>query len=128
MSDTQKLNQDETPGVTSNESEKQKRKMRSPQDVKDSDNNTPAFEDLFSKLFSSVLNNGNLKNNSNEECCPKNLNSSDSDKDSESDSESDSQECKDSDKFSKWDSLNKLLESHLNLTRCLRDLIKSRNE
>ena len=128
MSDTQKLNQDETPEVASNESEKQKRKMRSPQDVKDSGNNTPAFEDLFSKLFSSVLNNGN----SNQECCPKKLNSSDSGKDSESqsdsDSESDSEECNDSEKFSKWDSLNKLLESHLNLTRCLRDLITSRNE
>ena len=128
MYDTQKLNQDETPEVTSNESEKQKRKMRSPQDVKDSGDNTPAFEDLFSKLFSSVLNNGNLENNSNQECCPKKSNSYDSGKDSDSDSESDSEECNDSEKFSKWDSLNKLLESHLNLTRCLRDLITSRKE
>ena len=126
MSDTQKLNQDETPDINS---EKQKRKMRSPQDVKDSGNNTPAFEDLFSKLFSSVLNNSNLENNSNQECCPKKLNSSDSDSQSESESESESEECKESEKFSKLDSLNKLIESHLNLTRCLRDLIiKSTDE
>jgi hypothetical protein len=135
-----------------------KRKMKSPQEVQESgSSNPPEFDQLFSKLFSSVLkgvgctsekkesvvlDNDNYKrdeesntDSDNSKCDEESDTDSDNSKcDEESDTDSDNSECDHSECHElnnndiKWNVLNKLLESHVNITRSIESLLRTSDE
>ena len=85
-----------------------KRKMRSPSSIDPSKEETPVDE-LFSKLFSSMLSKEAEENK----------------KDSgEEDSDEDSEE-EENQSIYKWASFYKVLESHINITNIMRDMIRN---
>ena len=100
-----------------------KRKMRSPSSIDPSKEETPVDE-LFSKLFSSMLSKEAEENK-------KDSGEEDSDEDSEEeDSEEEDSEQEDSEEeenqsIYKWASFYKVLESHINITNIMRDMIRN---
>ena len=96
-----------------------KRKMRSPSSIDPSKEETPVDE-LFSKLFSSMLSKEaeeNKKDSGEED--------SDEDSDQEDSEEEDSEEEEENQSIYKWASFYKVLESHINITNIMRDMIKN---
>ena len=115
-----------------------KRKMKSPNSSPSNKiPQIPQLDQLFSKLFSSVLH--NTENNHDGKCSksisPKTPKTSDADPDTDSaDAESDNSEeddecddpnCKTHVDY-RWEAVNKLLESHVNLTRVVTELVRNK--
>ena len=117
-----------------------KRKMRSPSTVS-STVQPNQLDQMFSQLFRSVLRPPEEKN----DCKPTQSNRKDSDSESESDhdneknkeeddhdsddddvSECDDSNCKIHDEDPRWEVMRRLLESHINITRAVSDLIHKR--
>ena len=119
-------------GVCSNA----KRKMKSPNSSPSNKiSQIPQLDQLFSKLFSSVLH--NTDNNQDGKCSksisPKTPKTSDADADADADSSesADSEdECSDPDCNEhidyRWVAVNKLIESHVNLTRVVTELVMNK--
>ena len=108
-----------------------KRKMKSPNSSPSNKiPQIPQLDQLFSKLFSSVLHN---TENDQDEKCGKTPKTSDADTDSADLAESDNSEddeCNDSNCNThvdyRWEAINKLLESHVNLTRVVTELVMNK--
>ena len=119
-----------------------KRKMRSPSTVS-STAQPNQLDQMFSQLFRSVLRPSEEKN----DCKPTQSNRKDSDSESESESDHDNEknkeeddhdsddddvsECDDSNckihgEDPRWEVMRRLLESHINITRAVSDLIHKR--
>jgi len=90
-----------------------KRKMRSPSSIDPSKEETPVDE-LFSKLFSSMLSTEAEENKKDSD-----------EEDSEEDSDEDSEEEEENQSIYKWASFYKVLESHINITNIMRDMIRN---
>ena len=116
-------------GVCSNA----KRKMKSPNSSPSNKiSQIPQLDQLFSKLFSSVLH--NTENDQDRKCgkTPKTSNA-DADTDSVKSTESDNSEddeCNDPNCNKhvdyRWEAVNKLIESHVNLTRVVTELVMNK--
>ena len=94
----------------------------------------PQLDQLFSKLFSSVLHN---TENDQDRKCGKTPKTSDADADTDSvksaesdNSEDDDEECNDPNCNThvdyRWEAVNKLIESHVNLTRVVTELVMNK--
>jgi hypothetical protein len=119
-----------------------KRKMKSPNSSPSNKipqiPQIPQLDQLFSKLFSSVLH--NTENNQDGKCSksisPKTPKTSDADADTDSvesasaSDNSDDDECNDPNCNThvdyRWEAVNKLLESHVNLTRVVTELVRNK--
>jgi hypothetical protein len=111
-----------------------KRKMKSPNSSPSNKiSQIPQLDQLFSKLFSSVLH--NTENDQDEKCgkTPKTSNAdadTDSVKSTASDNSEDDDECNDPNCNThvdyRWEAVNKLLESHVNLTRVVTELVRDK--
>jgi hypothetical protein len=136
MSETEKLDNTSTSEVQVHTEQKKrtKRKMKSPGEVcgNSSETSPPAFDELFSKLFSSVLKGSNDNSTKDKSEDISSLSDSSSDSDNcdhseceENDDENDEEDDDDEDEDSKYklELFNKLLESHLNITRCMKVLL-----
>lgn len=114
-----------------------KRKMKSPSAVADSDGSSkePQFDQLFSQLFRSVLQSSNADSDDEESPNKKTNTESkdeeDSDEDEDEEEDEEDQEVdeeneneEEDQEAHRWDVINKLLESHLNITRAVADLLR----
>jgi len=120
-----------------------KRKMKSPNSSPSNKiPQIPQLDQLFSKLFSSVLH--NTENNQDGKCSksisPKTPKTSDADADADADTDSvesasasdnsEDAECNDPNCNThidyRWEAINKLLESHVNLTRVVTELVRNK--
>ena len=109
-----------------------KRKMKSPNNSQsDKISQIPQLDQLFSKLFSSVLHNTDNNQDGSKSISPKTPKTSDADADDDADADSDSEdECNDPDCNEhidyRWVAVNKLIESHVNLTRVVTELVMNK--
>lgn len=111
-----------------------KRKMKSPNSSQsDKISQIPQLDQLFSKLFSSVLHNTDNNQDGSKSISPKTPKTSDVDVDIDVDADSDSDsedECNDPDCNEhidyRWVAVNKLIESHVNLTRVVTELVMNK--
>jgi len=122
-----------------------KRKMRPPGET--GSPGVPQLDQLFSQLFSSVLGNDDSPSNplaawesmmrKNPRISQSSQSSDNSDEDTDEDSDDDGEhgencdheECQtdNAEQFDpRWDTINKLIESHVNLTRAVSDLTRKR--
>jgi hypothetical protein len=118
-----------------------KRKMRPPESIDQEDVSVPQLDKLFSQLFGSLPGGSSdpmavldsiMKGNTNSVKEDEDADDSDDDDSDDDDSEdedsddedSEDEDCRRSRLDKRWDTINKLVESHVNISRAVADLSK----